>query len=61
MFIDDHDEMYGGLENTVTARLSFKEIGKLVKGEAVSARNKSGNKIQVILVVEDNPKPTSSS
>jgi len=61
MFVDDHDEMCGGLENTVTVRMSFKELAKLASGESITGRNKSGNKIQVIVTVEDNPKPTSFS
>lgn len=61
MFVDDHDEMCNGLENTITVRVSFKELAKLAKGELVRGRNKSGNKIQVIIMAEDNPRPISSS
>ena len=50
MFVDGYDEMCNGLGNTVTVRISFKELAKLASGESVRVRNKSGNKIQIIIM-----------
>lgn len=61
MLIDDHDQMYGGSENTVTVRISTEELTKLSQGELVKRQNKSGNKLNVILMLQDDPQPISAS
>lgn len=61
MYIDDHDQMHGGLKNTISVRISPEELLKLKRGETVHARNKRGNKLQVVLFVESIPREMSSS
>ena len=61
MFVDDHEKMFGGLPNTVTVRLSPEEAQEVCDRKILIATNEAGNKLRVILMVEDNPHPISSS
>jgi hypothetical protein len=60
MFVDDHNEMYGGKPEALTARISPQELEKLKNGEILQAENKKRG-ITVMVMVEEYPKPTSAS
>ena len=61
MFVDDHNLMCGGQDNTITVRVSREEVGAMNSGKIIIGRNISGNKIQVVIMMEENPKAISSS
>ena len=61
MFVDDHNLMGGGQDNPITVRVSREEVGAINSGKIIIGRNARGNKIQVVVMMEDEPKAISSS
>ena len=61
MFVDDHNLMGGGQDNTITVRVSREEVGAINSGRIIVGRNVGGNKIQVVVMMEDDPEAISSS
>ena len=61
MFVDDHSQIHGGLENTVTVRLSREDLLRITSGRVVVGKNKEGNRLQVVVLVENDPQPKPGS
>lgn len=61
MIVDDHDLMCGGLENTLTVRLTAEEVQQLLSGKILTGKNEQGCKTTVKVMVRDNPTKTSAS
>lgn len=60
MFVDDHNEMFGGVPDALSIRISPEELKDLENGGILKGGN-AGRGIQVTVSVEENPKSTSAS
>lgn len=60
MFVDNHNEMHSGKPEALTVRISPQELEKLKSGKILQAENKKRG-ITVMVITEENPRPTSAS